>query len=69
VSVEIWFRDSLDTEIVEGDLMALQHNLNVAYANGKQFATFESPRGDVMVQMRNILRAREVEVDDALLGR
>lgn len=68
MQVEIWFRDSLDTEVVEGDLVALTNNLNVAMANGKQFTILESPKGDVMVLTRNILRARERDEDDAFIG-
>lgn len=68
LQVEIWFRDSLDTEVVEGDLVALTNNLNVAMANGKQFTILESPKGDVMVLTRNILRARERDEDDAFIG-
>lgn len=68
MGVEIWFRESLETEIIDGDLLALTNTLNVAAANGKQFSIFESPKGDVMVQTRNILRAREVDGVDALIG-
>jgi len=68
MAVEIWFRDSLDSEIVEGDLIALTNSLNIAAANGKQFTILDSPKGDVMVQTRNILRARETEAVDAFLG-
>jgi hypothetical protein len=68
MSVEIWFRDSLDTEVVSGDLVGLTNNLNVAVASGKHFTIFESPKGDVMVQTRNILRAREVEDEGAFFG-
>lgn len=67
MTVEIWLRDSLESEIVEGDLVALTNNLNVAAANGKQFAILDSPNGAVMVQTRNITKAREV--DDAFIGR
>lgn len=68
MAVEIWFRDSLDSEVVAGDLVGLTNNLNVAAATGKQFTILESPNGDVMIQTRNILRAREKEVVDAFLG-
>jgi hypothetical protein len=68
VAVEIWFRDSLESEVVEGDLIALTNSLNIAAANGKQFTILDSPKGDVMVQTRNILRAREAEGVDAYIG-
>lgn len=70
MSVEIWFRDSLETEVVEGDLVTLTHQLNVAAANGKQFAIFSDTQGaSVMVETRNIVKAREVVGEDAYVGR
>lgn len=69
MSVEVWFRDSLETEVVDGTLVDLTNGLNVAAATGKQFTIFGSPKGDVMVQTKNILRARELDTDDALFGR
>lgn len=60
--VEIWFRDSLQTEILEGNLTQLVNDLNVAAANGKQFAIFMDTDGKgVMVETRNITKAREIE--------
>lgn len=67
--VEIWFKGDLEPEIVEGDLVQLTNNLNIAMANGKQFTILESPNGDVMVQTRNINRARERSDEDAYIGR
>ena len=59
--VEIWFRDSLQTEILEGNLLQLVNDLNVAAANGKQFAILSDANGDgIMVETRNIIKAREV---------
>lgn len=60
--VEIWFRDSLQTEILEGNLTQLVNDLNVAAANGKQFAILMDADGrGVMVETRNIIKARDIE--------
>lgn len=69
MAVEIWFRESLDTQVVEGDLVALAHNLNVAGNNGKSFVILPGEAGDVMIQTRNINFAREKDATDALIGR
>lgn len=69
MSVAIWFRDSLESEVIEGDLLTLMNNLNVAAANGKLFAILEDVNGDgVMVQTQNIVKARERTVEDAFVG-
>lgn len=69
MSVEIWFRDSFDTEVVDGDLQTLTHHLNVAAANGKQFTILEDAATSegVMVETRNIIKARERN-NDAFVG-
>lgn len=60
--VEIWFRDSLQTEILEGNLTQLVNDLNVAAANGKQFAILMDAEGrGVMVETRNIIKARDID--------
>lgn len=60
--VEIWFRDALQTEVLEGDLISLVSDLNIAAANGKQFAILMDTNGKgVMVETRNIIKAREVD--------
>lgn len=60
--VELWFRDSLQTEILEGNLTQLVNDLNVAAANGKQFAILMDADGrGVMVETRNIIKARDIE--------
>lgn len=60
--VEIWFRDSLQTEILEGNITQLVNDLNVAAANGKQFAILTDAHGKgVMVETRNIIKARDIE--------
>lgn len=64
--VELWFRDTLETEIIEGDLVTLTNHLNVAHANGKQFAILDTPTGGVMVETKNIIKARERS--DAFVG-
>lgn len=71
MTVEIWFRDHFDTERVEGDLVSLTNALNVAHANGKQFAIFADETGHgVMIETKNIVKAREVkESDDSVIGR
>ncbi len=70
MSVEIWFRDSMESEVVAGDLVSLTHNLNVAAANGKQFAILNDTTGEgLMVETRNIVKARERKTEDAFLGR
>ena len=69
MTVEMWFTDSLETEVVDGDLISLVNNLNVAAANGKQFAILDSPKGPVMVQTRNILKAREIDGEESFIGR
>lgn len=69
MSVEVWFRDSLETETFAGDLTDLTNGLNIAAAQGKQFTLFQDLRGQaVMVQTQNIVKAREMEEDDALIG-
>jgi hypothetical protein len=69
MSVELWFRDSLETEIIKGDLVTLVNDLNVAAANGKQFAILCDSKGEgVMVETRNIIKAREVGDTDAFIG-
>jgi hypothetical protein len=69
VSVELWFRDSFETEIIEGDLVTLMNNLNIAAANGKQFAILDAENGPVMVETRNIIKAKEASGSDAFVGR
>jgi hypothetical protein len=70
VSVEVWFRDSIDTEVLDGDLLSLCNGLNIAAAQGKQFTIFEDTRGrGVMVETKNIIKAREVEDESAYIGK
>lgn len=67
--VEIWFRDSLETERIQGDLVTLMNNLNVAAANGKLFAILQDMDGEgVMVETQNIIKARERGDEDAFVG-
>lgn len=67
--VELWFQNSLETEVIEGDLVTLMNNLNIAAANGKQFAILDAKSGPVMVETRSIIKAKEREsVDDAFVG-
>ena len=69
MAVELWFRDSLETETVAGDLSTLVNDLNVAAANGKQFAILRDKRGEgLMVETRNIIKAREAGEEDAFIG-
>jgi hypothetical protein len=69
VTVELWFRNTLDPERIEGDLTTLVNNLNIAAANGKQFTILDGTMGPVMVQTVNIVKAREVSDDNAFIGR
>jgi hypothetical protein len=67
-AVVLWFRDSLETETVEGNLVDLANNLNIAAANGKQFAIFDGADGDaVLVDTRSIIKAREQRIEDAFV--
>ena len=67
MSVEIWLRDSLESEIIAGDLVSLMNSLNVAAANGYKFAILEDAEGEgLMVETQNITKAREHK--DAFLG-
>lgn len=69
MTVELWLKGDLDTVVLDGDLQSLMHNLNVAAANGKHFAILEDAQGDgVMIEMRNITKARERKDDDAFIG-
>jgi len=69
VTVRIWFRDSLQSEDVKGDLVGVTTILNVARANGNQYAILDDVNGNgLMVEMRNITKGREVEDEDALVG-
>lgn len=61
-AVQLWFRDSFETEIVDGDLVTLTNNLNIAQANGHRYAILEDTHGKhVMVETSNIIRARETD--------
>lgn len=71
MSVEIWFRDGLNTEIVNGDLLTLVNSLNVAAASGKQYALLQDRNGsNLMVETNNIIKAREYdeETERAYIG-
>jgi hypothetical protein len=69
MAVRIWFRDSFEPETVAGDLVTLMNNLNVAAANGKQFAILNDTGGEgLMVETRNIIKARESKDEDAFVG-
>ncbi len=67
--VEMWFRDSLETEMIDGDIVTLTNNLNVAAANGKQFAILDTPTGPVMVETKNIIKARQSDGKESFIGR
>lgn len=68
-AVVLWFRDSLETETVEGTLVDLANNLNIAAANGKQFAIFDATDGEgVLVDTRSIIKAREQTAEDAFVS-
>lgn len=70
MTVELYFTNSLETEVVEGDLISLVNNLNIAQANGKAFTILDGSQGPVMVQTKNINMAKELAEDpDALIGR
>lgn len=69
MSVEIWFRDTLETETVEGDLVDVTNGLNIASAQGKAFTVFSATDGQsVMVATANIVKAREASGDRAFIG-
>lgn len=68
MTVEIWLRDSLDTEQVQGDLMTVMHELNMTHAQGKAFALLDSETGPMLVQLRLITKARELRDDSAIIG-
>jgi hypothetical protein len=68
MTVELWFRGSMDTELIDGDLLTLTHNLNMAAANGKQYAILDTRGGPLMVETKNIVKAREIG-DESYVGR
>lgn len=71
--VSIYSRDMLEPLIVEGDLVTVVNNLNVAAANGKQFAIMTEEGYDengCAIEIRNITRMREQKgAEDAFIGR
>ena len=64
MTVSLWISGQLEPERVEGDLLKLLDNLNIAAATGKQYALLEGEDGEVfMVQTKLITKAKEADDD------
>lgn len=69
MTVQIKFKNELEYVEIVGDLLSLTTDLNVAAANGKQFAVLqEEDGGPLAVDMRNINFMREKDTDGAFIS-
>lgn len=68
--VKVWMRDDFQPLVLEGDLLTLVNQFNIAATNGLKFYVTQDTEGrGVMVQMANINKAYDVEEgDDAFIG-
>ena len=64
MTVSLWISGQLEPERVEGDLLKLVGNLNIAAATGKQYALLKGEDGEpFMVQTKLITKAKEAYDD------
>jgi hypothetical protein len=68
MTVHVWISGQLEPEKVEGDLLDLTYNLNLAAAQGKQYALLDGEDGEFMVQTKLITKAKEDEDTSSYIG-
>jgi hypothetical protein len=73
MTVEITLKSTMDPSYVVGDFATFINDLNLEAAAGKQYVIATEQRdgatNPVAFETRNITRIREVEVEDAFIGR
>lgn len=68
--VVVWSRNSLEPRRIQGDLISLVNDMNIAAASGKQFVVVQKEDGaPVAIQTQNITTMDQEDESDAYIGR